>query len=72
MRRSRGHDLAYLTALPPDQARARRMNHEADASYIAIARMAGAARREGRRARRRMPRVKRMHVRLSRSRSPRP
>jgi hypothetical protein len=69
MRKSRGHDLAYLATLPPDQARARRMNHEALESDIAIARSVGAARREGRRDRRGMPRVKRMKhvVRLSRS-----
>jgi hypothetical protein len=58
MRRSRGYDLAYLTTLPPDQARG--MVHEALESDIAIARMAGASRREGRRERRGMPKVKRM------------
>jgi hypothetical protein len=42
MRRSRGHDLAYLTALPPDQARARRMVHDAVDSDIAVARIVGA------------------------------
>jgi hypothetical protein len=29
MRKSRGADLAYLTTPPPDQARARRMIHDA-------------------------------------------
>jgi hypothetical protein len=44
------------------------MLHEADASYIDIARMAGVARREGRRARRGMPKVARMKsVRLASS-----
>jgi hypothetical protein len=40
------------------------MLHEADESYIAIARMAGASRREGRRQRRGMPKVKRMKTAL--------
>jgi hypothetical protein len=66
-------DLAYLDTLPPDQARARRMLHEADESDIFIARMAGASRREGRRDRRGLPKVKRMHaVMPSRSRSSQP
>jgi hypothetical protein len=60
MRKSRGADLAYLTTLPPDQARARRMIHDAVEFEIATARDVGAAQREGRRARRGMPRVKRM------------
>jgi hypothetical protein len=38
------------------------MRHDADESAIAIARMAGASRREGRRERRGLPKVKRMHV----------
>jgi hypothetical protein len=58
MRRSRGHDLTYLTTLPPDQARAR--VHEAVESDIAIARSVGASQREGRRTRRGVPKVKRM------------
>jgi len=59
-RKSRGADLAYLASLPPDQARARRMVHDADESTIFIARMAGASRREGRRERRGVPKVRRM------------
>jgi hypothetical protein len=35
MRKSRGADLAYLTTLPPDQARARRMIHDAVESEVA-------------------------------------
>jgi hypothetical protein len=62
MRKSRGGDLAYLASLPADQARARRFLHEALESDIAIARMAGASRREGRRERRGLPRVRRMHI----------
>jgi hypothetical protein len=54
------HDLAYLPALPPDQARARRMVHDAVESDIATARAVGASQREGRRERRGMPKVKRM------------
>jgi hypothetical protein len=46
--------------MPPDQARARRMIHDAIDSDIFIARMAGAARREGRRARRGMLKAKRI------------
>jgi hypothetical protein len=55
-------DLAYLATLPPDQARARRMLHQAIDDDIFIARMAGASRREGRRERRGLPRVRRMHI----------
>jgi hypothetical protein len=51
-RKSRGADLAYLTAPPPDQARARRMLHDAVDSEIALRRDVGASRREGRQARR--------------------
>jgi hypothetical protein len=46
MRKSRGADLAHLTTLPPDQARARRMIHDAVESEVAIARDVGASRRE--------------------------
>jgi hypothetical protein len=49
MRKSRDLDLAYLTTLPPAQARARRMVHEAVESDIATARSVGASQREGRR-----------------------
>jgi len=49
MRKSRGADLAYLTTLPPDQARARRMIHDAVEFEIATARDVGAEQREGRR-----------------------
>jgi hypothetical protein len=55
MRKSSGGDLAYLATLPPDQARARRMIHDAIDSDIFIARMARASQREGRQARRGMP-----------------
>jgi hypothetical protein len=64
MRRSRGADLAYLTALPPDQARARRMVHDAVESDIAIARSVGASQREGRRERRKLPKVRTMKTAL--------
>src|SRR5262249_36181171 len=60
MRKSRGFDLAYLTALPPDQARARRFVHEALDSEIAIARMVGASQRDGWRERRKLAKVKPM------------
>jgi hypothetical protein len=60
MRRSRGLDLAYLATLPPDQARARRFVHEAVESDIAISRSVGATQREGRRERRKPPKVKPM------------
>ena len=56
----RGHDLAYLTTLPSDQARARRFVHETVDSDIAVARMVGASQREGRRERRKLPKVKPM------------
>jgi hypothetical protein len=62
IRKSRGLDLSYLAALPPDQARARRMLHYAIDSDIFIARMAGASRREGRQARRGLPKVRRMKI----------
>jgi hypothetical protein len=62
MRKSRGADLAYLAALQPDQARARRMRHEADESDIAIGRMVGASRREGRDMRRNLLKVERMKI----------
>jgi chorismate-pyruvate lyase len=52
--------LAYLASLPPDQARARKMRHEADEGEIAIGRMVGASRREGRRQRKNLPAVRRM------------
>jgi hypothetical protein len=65
MRKSRGQDLAYLDGLPPDQARARRMLHAADADAIFIAKLATASRREGRRERRELPKVRRMHVKPS-------
>jgi hypothetical protein len=60
-------DLAYLATLPADQARSRRFIHETDVDAIAIARMVCASRREGRRDRRGMPKVARMHVRPTRS-----
>jgi hypothetical protein len=65
MRRSRGYDLAYLAEMPAAVANARRFIHETDLDAIAIARMVGASRREGRAARRNLPKVARMHVRPS-------
>ena len=62
MRKSRGGDLACLVDLPPDQARARRMVHEAVEFEIATMCDVGAARREGRQARRGKPRVKRIRM----------
>jgi hypothetical protein len=59
-RKSRGGDLAYLATLPPDQARLRRIGHETTLDSIAVARMASALQREGRLARRNLPKVKRM------------
>src|ERR1700678_2068522 len=52
-RRSRGQDLAYLAAMTPDQARARRFVHEALISDIEIRKMVIATRREGRAERKR-------------------
>jgi hypothetical protein len=70
MRKSRHPDLdlAYLATLPPDQARARRMVHDAVDFDIFIAKLATASRREGRRERRELPKVRRMHVMPSQSR----
>jgi hypothetical protein len=61
-RKSRGGDLAYLASLPPEQASARRSIHEAIDSDIFIARMARASQREGRQARREMPKAKRIKI----------
>jgi hypothetical protein len=49
-----------VNAADAGQPRARRMVHDADESTIFIVRMAGASRREGRRERRGMPKVRRM------------
>jgi predicted nucleic acid-binding Zn ribbon protein len=57
-RRSRGQDLAYLAAMAPDQARARRSVHEALISDIEIRKMVIASRRERRADRKRSPRCK--------------
>jgi hypothetical protein len=64
IRKSRDHDLdlAYLATMPPDQARARRMIHNTVDDEIFIGRMAGASRREGRAARRGLPKVRRMKI----------
>ena len=59
-RKSRGADLGYLAALPPYQARARRMLHDTIDFDIATARDVGASRREGRDMRRNLLKVKRM------------
>jgi hypothetical protein len=47
-RRSRGGDLAYLAAMTPELARARRFVHEALISEIEIRKMVIASRRERR------------------------
>jgi hypothetical protein len=52
-RRSRGQDLAYLAAMPPEQARARRFVHEALISDIEMRKMVIASRRERRADRKR-------------------
>lgn len=52
-RRSRGQDLAYLAAMTPEQARARRFVHEALISEIEIRKMVIASRRERRADRKR-------------------
>jgi hypothetical protein len=52
-RRSRGQDLAYLAAMPSDQARARRFVHEALISDIEIRKMVIVSRRERRAERKR-------------------
>jgi hypothetical protein len=54
------HMCEALAALPPDQARARRMLHDAVESEVAVARDVGASRREGRQALRGMLKVKRI------------
>jgi hypothetical protein len=64
MRKIRGFDLAYLTELPPDQARARRSVHAAIEDEIFVMKMATASRREGRATRRNLLKVKRMKVAL--------
>jgi hypothetical protein len=61
-RRRRGGDLAYLPALPADQAQARRFVHEAHRDLIATARAVAASRREGRDQRRGLPKVQPMKV----------
>jgi len=62
MRKIRGFDLAYLADLPPDQARARKMVHNATDDEIFVMKMATASRREGRATRRNLPQAKRMKV----------
>ena len=69
-RLSRDGDLGYLTSLPADQARARRAIHDADDSAIFVAKLAAAARREGRAQRRGLPRVPRMKSAIERDREP--
>jgi hypothetical protein len=58
MRKARGADLAYLATLPPDQARAPLFNHEVDLDVIATARAVAASKREGRRQRQKLPKVR--------------
>jgi hypothetical protein len=62
MRKIRGFDLAYLTELPPDQARARRSVHNAIDDEIFVMKLATTSQREGRKARRGLPRPKRISV----------
>jgi hypothetical protein len=50
--RESGADLAYLASLQPDQARARRMVHDAGHAGDEDGGFVGASRREGRRERR--------------------
>jgi predicted nucleic acid-binding Zn ribbon protein len=65
-RRRRGAaELAYLDQLPPDEARKHQRLHAAIADAIEVAGWASSARREGRAARRGMPKVKRIRVRRS-------
>lgn len=65
-RKTRGvPELAYLAALPPDQLREHQRIHQAVADAIEIGRWASSARREGRAARRHLPKVKRISVRHS-------
>jgi hypothetical protein len=64
-RRRRGGDLTYLSALPADQAQARRFVHEAQAATIATARAVAASKREGRRQRHGLPEVRRMKLRAA-------
>jgi hypothetical protein len=61
-RRRREGDLAYLAALPADQAQARRFVHEAHRDLITTARAVAASRREGRAQRRGLPKVQPMKV----------
>jgi hypothetical protein len=61
-RKCRGGDLVYLETWPADRASARRMLHEAVDFEIATMRDVGAARREGRQARRGMLRVQRIKI----------
>jgi hypothetical protein len=65
MRKSRGHDLAYLSSMPPAQADARRFVHEADLADIATARAVRASRREGGTQRGALPKVMPMKVRTA-------
>jgi len=58
MRKARGADLAYLESMPAAQAGARRFVHEADLDAIATARAVAASKREGRRQRQKLPKVK--------------
>jgi len=62
IRKSRGFDLAYLATMPPDQARARRMIHNAVDDEIFVMRLATTSQREGRATRRNLLKVKRMKI----------
>jgi hypothetical protein len=61
-RRYRDGDLAYLSTLPPDQARARRSVHAAIDDEIFVMRLARASQREGRQARRGLLKVRRIKI----------
>jgi hypothetical protein len=58
MRKARGADLAYLESMPAAQAGARRFVHEADLDAITTARAVAASKREGRRQRQKLPKLK--------------
>jgi hypothetical protein len=65
LRKSRGHDLAYLATLPAAQADARRSVHQAHLDAVATAKAVAASRREGRGQRRKLPQVKAMKIRVA-------
>jgi hypothetical protein len=64
-----GHDLAYLTSLPPYLIEARRSIHEADLDAIATARPVAASKREDRAQRRELTQVEKIRVQTATSTS---